>query len=88
MIIYAIACGGQDGFASLAAISDDTRAMAAALRERSGLVDVGPAGTAMRFLTAYFAALPGADVTLDGTERMRHRPIGPLVDALRASAPI
>ena len=63
MIIYAIACGGQDGFASLAAISDDTRAMAAALRERSGLVDVGPAGTAMRFLTAYFAALPGADVT-------------------------
>lgn len=84
MIIDAIACGGQDGFASLAAISDDTRAMAAALRERSGLVDVGPAGTAMRFLTAYFAALPGADVTLDGTERMRRRPIGPLVDALRA----
>ncbi|MCM1456908.1 MAG: hypothetical protein NC130_03510, partial [Lachnoclostridium sp.] len=40
MIIDAIACGGQDGFASLAAISDDTRAMAAALRERSGLVDV------------------------------------------------
>lgn len=84
MIIDAIACGGEADFAPLSAISDDTRAMAAALRVRSGLVDVGAAGTAMRFLTAYFAALPGADVTIDGTERMRRRPIAPLVDALRA----
>lgn len=46
-------------------------------------VDVGAAGTAMRFLTAYYAATPGATHTLTGTERMRHRPIGILVDALR-----
>lgn len=46
-------------------------------------VDVGAAGTAMRFLTALFAALPGRTVTLTGSERMCNRPIGPLVDALR-----
>ena len=42
------------------------------------------AGTAMRFLTAYAAQLAGCEVVLDGCERMRHRPIGPLVDALRS----
>lgn len=46
-------------------------------------VNIGAAGTAMRFLTAYFAATPGCDVILDGSERMRRRPIGALVDALR-----
>ena len=50
---------------------------------REGLVDIGAAGTAMRFLTAYFAATP-SDVLLTGTERMLHRPIGVLVDALRS----
>lgn len=65
--------------------SDDVAVMAEALgRPPKGTVDIGPAGTAMRFLTAYFAALPGAEVTLTGSERMLHRPIGPLVDALRA----
>ena len=42
------------------------------------------AGTAMRFLTAYAAQLAGCEVVLDGCERMRHRPIDPLVDALRS----
>jgi len=83
MIIDAIATGGVTPSASIAGISDDTRALASAVVMRSGLVDIGAAGTAMRFLTAYFAALPGSDVTLDGTDRMRRRPIGPLVDALR-----
>lgn len=46
-------------------------------------VNIGAAGTAMRFLTAYFAATTGSDVILDGSERMRRRPIGALVDALR-----
>ena len=40
-------------------------------------------GTAMRFLTAYCAQLDGQTTILDGIERMRHRPIGQLVDALR-----
>lgn len=63
---------------------DDTRLIAVGLsHEASGLINVGAAGTAMRFLTAYYAARPGAEVTLDGDERMRQRPIGPLVKALR-----
>ena len=48
-----------------------------------GSFDLQNCGTAMRFLTAYFAQLPGCDVTLTGCERMRERPIGQLVDALR-----
>ena len=44
--------------------------------------DIGNCGTAMRFLTAYCAQLEGTTVILDGVERMRHRPIGQLVDAL------
>ncbi len=62
---------------------DDTVAMRSALDSCSGNVDVGAAGTAMRFLTAYFASCPGRVVVIDGTERMRRRPIGVLVDALR-----
>lgn len=46
------------------------------------LIDVGPAGTAMRFLTAYTASQSGKYI-LTGSERMLKRPIGILVDALR-----
>ena len=46
-------------------------------------IDVGNCGTAMRFLTAYCAQLEGQTTILDGIERMHHRPIGQLVDALR-----
>ena len=46
-------------------------------------LDVGNCGTAMRFLTAYCAQLEGQITILDGVERMRHRPIGQLVEALR-----
>lgn len=62
---------------------DDTKAMSDALAVNSGTVNINAAGTAMRFLTAYYAVTEGSDIILDGTERMRHRPIGPLVDALR-----
>lgn len=62
---------------------DDTHALAQALEATSGTVNIGPAGTAMRFATAYFAATPGVDIVLDGNERMRKRPIAILVDALR-----
>ncbi len=80
------ALGAQAFDEPAAGASDDVTAMYAALEsEAEGTVDVGPAGTAMRFLTAYYASKPGADVTLTGSERMLHRPIGPLVDALRES---
>src|SRR5690606_23840587 len=63
--------------------SDDSVAMANALETKSDVIDVGHAGTAMRFLTAYFAIQPNRVVTLTGSERMQQRPIGILVDALR-----
>ena len=46
-------------------------------------INLGNCGTAMRFLTAYCAQLEGQTTILDGIERMHHRPIGQLVDALR-----
>ncbi|MCA1747296.1 MAG: hypothetical protein LC655_06335, partial [Bacteroidales bacterium] len=45
--------------------------------------DIGHAGTSMRFLTAFFSARKGEEVVLTGSPRMKQRPIGPLVDALR-----
>lgn len=63
--------------------ADDTRVLREALETKSGVVNIGHAGTAMRFLTAYMAFAPQVDITLTGSERMRQRPIGPLVAALR-----
>ena len=66
------------------ALCDDTAVMVEALSHPGGgHIDVGAAGTAMRFLTAYYATREGVTVTLDGIARMRQRPIGTLVDALR-----
>ena len=71
------------------AVCDDTQAIVGALEQVSKhsatIVDIGAAGTAMRFLTAYFAALEGVTVTLTGSQRMCRRPIALLVDALRQS---
>ncbi|MCM1483839.1 MAG: 3-phosphoshikimate 1-carboxyvinyltransferase [Muribaculaceae bacterium] len=64
---------------------DDTRAMTRAIATLGAAeINVGAAGTAMRFITALAAVTPGTDVVIDGSERMRQRPIKPLVDALRA----
>lgn len=61
---------------------DDTRVMVRAFNSDSNRFDIGAAGTAMRFLTAYLAKIAGVwEIT--GSERMQHRPIGILVDALR-----
>ena len=48
-------------------------------------VDIGAAGTAMRFLSALFAATPQLDVVITGSQRMKERPIGALVTALQAA---
>ncbi|EON77294.1 5-Enolpyruvylshikimate-3-phosphate synthase [Lunatimonas lonarensis] len=61
----------------------DTQTMIRLLREDPEILDVLDAGTTMRFLTAY-AALTNRKKTLTGTPRMCERPIGILVDALRA----
>lgn len=49
----------------------------------NGEIDIGPAGTTIRFLTALCAGIPGADIVLKGSERMHERPIKDLVEALR-----
>ena len=66
------------------AVCDDTHALIQGLDTNHGTIDVGAAGTAMRFLTAFHAAQPGHDVVLDGCDRMRLRPMQPLLEALRA----
>lgn len=62
--------------------ADDTMVLKKALERNDLITDVGPAGTAMRFLTAYYAITPGVHV-LTGSERMKQRPISILVEALR-----
>ncbi|MDR2037702.1 MAG: 3-phosphoshikimate 1-carboxyvinyltransferase [Bacteroidales bacterium] len=61
--------------------SDDTRVLRDGLMSTYETVDVGHAGTSMRFLTAYFAATGQAKI-LTGSDRMKERPIDELVDAL------
>tara|TARA_B100001093_G_scaffold91250_1_gene83396 strand:+ start:6046 stop:7305 length:1260 start_codon:yes stop_codon:yes gene_type:complete len=61
--------------------SDDTTVLQKALSSQDTTIDVGIAGTAMRFLTAYYA-LRGSEVILTGASRMKQRPIKGLVDAL------
>lgn len=62
---------------------DDTMSMRKALDSNDRDFDVGAAGTTMRFLTAFLSKVVG-EWTITGTERMKNRPIGVLVDALNA----
>ena len=61
--------------------SDDTRVLVEALNSNSNRFDIGHAGTAMRFLTAFLAKIVG-EWEITGSERMKQRPIKILVDAL------
>ncbi len=63
--------------------SDDTVVLKEALKSIDSKIDIHHAGTAMRFLTAYFAIKKNHKVTLSGSERMHQRPIRVLVDTLR-----
>lgn len=63
--------------------SDDGQVMQEGLKKTSGEVDIHHAGTAMRFLTGYFASQEGKEVILTGSQRMQERPIKVLVEALR-----
>ncbi|TVZ56805.1 3-phosphoshikimate 1-carboxyvinyltransferase [Lutibacter sp. Hel_I_33_5] len=63
--------------------SDDAVHMQHALSTKEELVDIGHAGTAMRFLTSYFAVNEGRETVLTGSERMQDRPIEVLVNALK-----
>ena len=62
---------------------DDTEVIVNALRDMPEVIDIKAAGTSMRFMTAFLAATNNGCHILTGTERMKHRPIKILVDALR-----
>ena len=64
--------------------SDDTHHLQHALLTNDTSINIGHAGTAMRFLTAFFATQSNRTVVLSGSERMHQRPIKILVDALRS----
>lgn len=81
LILDALAGGGS----MLHNLSDanDTQLMIRLLQSAAREIDVEDAGTTMRFLTAYYAITKQAKI-LTGTNRMKERPIGILVDALRS----
>lgn len=76
------ALAGCDGTVENVSDCDDTRVMLAWLKVRPDTIDIGAAGTAMRFSTALLAVSEGTHI-ITGSERMKNRPIGVLVDALR-----
>ena len=80
LIINALA--GGDTWPDNLSDCDDTSVMVSALRDMPHVIDIGAAGTAMRFLTAFLAITKGEHI-ITGTARMQQRPIGVLVDALR-----
>ena len=63
--------------------SDDTQLMISAIESDKKEINIGHAGTAMRFLTSYFSSISEKSKVLTGSERMRQRPISILIDALR-----
>ena len=81
LIIYALSGGSQ--IPQNLSDCDDTEVIIHALRFMPTEIDIKAAGTAMRFMTAYLSVMKGTH-TLTGTERMKHRPIGILVNALKA----
>lgn len=70
-------------------ICDDSEVMLKALQKsknvnlQSSIIDVHHAGTAMRFLTAFFTIQENKEITITGSSRMKERPIKILVDALK-----
>ena len=84
VLVMSVLAAGRAGMAGVRNLSDcdDTQVMLRALSSGAERADIGAAGTAMRFLTALYAATPGRH-RLTGSERMLQRPIGVLVEALR-----
>ena len=76
------ALSGQDFNIERLSTSNDATTMQRLLKGNQHIYDAGAAGTTFRFLTAYLALQPGTQI-LTGSERMKQRPIGGLVEALR-----
>ena len=80
LMIYALS--GRKVLPTNLSDCDDTRVIVKALRDNPYEIDIMAAGTAMRFMTALLSLSEGEEHVLTGTERMKHRPIAVLVDAL------
>ena len=63
--------------------SDDTQLMLSAIESDKKEINIGHAGTAMRFLTSYYSSISENSKVLTGSNRMKQRPISILVDALK-----
>lgn len=83
LIINALAGGDIDNLSNLAEARDTQTMIRLLADDANPIADVLDAGTTMRFLTAYYA-ITGVKKKMTGTPRMCERPIGILVDALRA----
>ena len=81
LIIYALS--GSSILPKNLSDCDDTEVIINALQHNPYEIDIKAAGTAMRFMTAYLSVKEGEEHVLTGTQRMKHRPISVLVDALR-----
>jgi 3-phosphoshikimate 1-carboxyvinyltransferase len=81
LIIHALS--GNDVLPENLSDCDDTEVIVHALKDNPYEINIKAAGTAMRFMTAYLATRDGEEHVITGTERMKHRPIHILVDALR-----
>ena len=62
--------------------SDDTKTVMDALESNNEEINIGHAGTAMRFLTSYYSSISNSKKILTGSSRMKNRPISLLVEAL------
>ena len=80
LIIDALA-GGTSPLKNLSDC-DDTEVLVNALRNMPAEIDIKASGSSLRFLTAYLSIMPGTHI-LTGSNRIKHRPMKPLVDALR-----
>ena len=80
LMIHALA--GGDTLPDNLSDCDDTEVIIRALAAMPYEIDIKAAGTAMRFMTAYLSVTEGKHL-LTGTDRMKRRPIAPLVNALR-----
>ena len=81
LIIHALT--GGDTLPDNLSDCDDTEVIVRALEQMPHVIDIKAAGTAMRFMTAFLSATEHGEHVITGTDRMKHRPIKLLVDALR-----
>ena len=84
LILNALTPGASDVSPDVLPVCTDIDVLRAAVNVRRGTVHVAHSGTAMRFLTAFYASSESCDVVITGSDRLCERPVAPLVDALRS----